>query len=230
MINSFAKAVLPESAIEKIIRGLGTKGADRQNIVTSCVDSDDSVLDIGCVQHSLDNVNWRNPRRGEWLHADLRRVTDDVIGIDIVEDEIERMSEAGFDVEVGNAETFNFDRKFDVVVAGELIEHLSNPGQFLDRCREHVHDDGQVIISTPNPRRLEMVLWFLFGTEHQANPEHTMWFDHYVMDSLVSRHGFVLDDFEFHKPSIHPILRPLYRLGIGRPLSSGGYIFKLTPV
>lgn len=219
--------MLPRPVKRAIINSLGTKSADRQRIVRSYVSSDDSVLDVGCVEHSLDRVNWRNPEPGEWMHADLRRISNDVFGIDIVDEAIERLQNEGFNVAVGNAEKFELDRDFDVIVAGELIEHLSNPGQFLDRCREHLSEDGAVIITTPNPRRLQMLHWFARGHENRANPEHTTWFDHYVMETLVARHGFEVDEWHWYKPSIGPIVRMLYRRDICTPLIAGGYVFKL---
>jgi 2-polyprenyl-3-methyl-5-hydroxy-6-metoxy-1,4-benzoquinol methylase len=41
-------------------------------------------------------------------------------------------------------------RGFDVVVAGDIIEHLSNPGLMLDGIRSRLATNGRVIISTPN--------------------------------------------------------------------------------
>lgn len=229
MINSLAKRILPPKAQTAITKRLKSKKGDRQRIVRSHINQNDTVLDVGCVQHSLDRVNWRDPPIGEWLHADLRQITNDVYGIDIVEADIKTLQEEGFNVEIGDAETFKFNQEFDVIVAGELIEHLSNPGLFLDRCYEHLSEEGRVIITTPNPRRLQMLLWFLRGNEHRANTEHTMWFDHYVMDSLVQRHGFEIDQWHWHKPALKPFLRILYRLDIGTSLVAGGYVFTLRP-
>lgn len=229
MLTKLAKKALPQGFKNEISDRLISKSADRQQIVVSHVSSDDSVLDVGCVQHSLERVDWPQPPKGQWLHADLCRTTDDVFGIDIVEEEIERMSEAGYDVIVDNAETFDLDSEFDVIVAGELIEHLSNPGLFLERCREHIRDNGRVILTTPNPRRLEMLLWYLRGRESNANSEHTMWFDHYVLETLANRHNFSIQTVEYHRPALKISSRTLYQLGLATSFVAGGWVFVLQP-
>lgn len=224
------KKLLPQKVKNIIVDTLGSQSADRQRIVTKFVQKDDSVLDIGCIEHSLDRANWRDPEPGEWLHADLQRISDDVFGIDILNEDIKKLQSEGFNVEVADAEEFKFDRKFDIIIAGELIEHLSNPGEFLDRAREHIHSDGSLIITTPNPRQVEILQWFLLGDEHRVNPEHVAWFDHYVLDTLASRHGFKIRKWHWHKPSIGILTRSIYHLGVGYPLIAGGYVFELKPV
>jgi len=51
----------------------------------------------------------------------------------------------------GDAEFIPFRSKsFDIIVAGELIEHLSDPKRFLEECHRTLTDEGVLIISTPN--------------------------------------------------------------------------------
>jgi 2-polyprenyl-3-methyl-5-hydroxy-6-metoxy-1,4-benzoquinol methylase len=42
------------------------------------------------------------------------------------------------------------DKTFDVVYAGELIEHLVNPDFFVQECARLIKKGGHVIITTPN--------------------------------------------------------------------------------
>lgn len=205
--------------------------ADRIEAVLARVNEGDKVLDIGCVRHSLDGQNWESPPPGEFLHADLRRKAADVVGMDLVEDEVARMNAAGYDVRVGDAEQFEIDAEFDVIIAGELIEHLSNPGLFLDRCYEHLADDGRLILTTPNPRRFHMLLWYLLGREQRVNREHTLWLDNYVIEELARRSGFEVVDWDWYRPGYRLSTKLLYRLGIV-PLAGGGFVFefrKATP-
>jgi SAM-dependent methyltransferase len=39
---------------------------------------------------------------------------------------------------------------FDAVVSFETLEHLSEPAEFLNRCRQVLRDQGCIIVSTPN--------------------------------------------------------------------------------
>jgi len=53
--------------------------------------------------------------------------------------------------EVGNVEKTHFkSNTFDVVVALEILEHLSNPMDFLVECQRILKSDGCLVISTPN--------------------------------------------------------------------------------
>lgn len=220
---------IPKPLKEALKRRIHSKSYHRHKQILNYVSETDDVLDIGCVRHSLEDIHWENPNPGEWLHAEIRQKAATTLGIDMERGEVQKLKEKGLDVTTANAETFNFDQSFDVIIAGELIEHLSNPGKFLDRCREHVREDGYVIISTPNPRDLQIVYWFATGNESQVNPEHTAWFDQYVIKELISRHGFELSEFRYYPPSISILNRPLYWTGIVPPLTAGGFVFVLSP-
>jgi 2-polyprenyl-3-methyl-5-hydroxy-6-metoxy-1,4-benzoquinol methylase len=200
----------------------------RIGLITDRIDEKDVVLDVGCVRHSLENQEWQEPPPGEFLHADLCRTADRVIGLDILGSEVERMDEAGYNVLIGNAETFDLDESFDVIVAGELIEHLSNPGLFLSRCREHLTKCGKIILTTPNPRRFHMLLWYALGREENANREHTLWFDHYVIEELAHREGFDVVDWEYYHPGYTLSTAILFAIGV-KSLGGGGYVFELRP-
>lgn len=43
------------------------------------------------------------------------------------------------------------ESSFDTIIAGETIEHLENPPQFLREAKRVLKDDGVLLISTPNP-------------------------------------------------------------------------------
>jgi len=40
--------------------------------------------------------------------------------------------------------------KFDTLIAGEIIEHLENPIQFLKNCHRLLNEEGRLILTTPN--------------------------------------------------------------------------------
>lgn len=50
-----------------------------------------------------------------------------------------------------NAEDFYLGEKFDFVTLVQVIEHVSNPGLVLDNIREHLFDEGILIMSTTSP-------------------------------------------------------------------------------
>lgn len=150
---------------------------------------DQRVLDVGCWGTS---ITMDHPR---WLHKHLTEVSKSVLGIDIDEDGLKQMEKEGYSVEFSDASSFDLNREFDVIVAGELIEHLSNPGMFLDCCKEHLGPDGTLILTTPNKDGL-----YAYLIQQGPHPKqrkkfssghnHVAWYCVHTMKELLARHGF----------------------------------------
>ena len=144
------------------------------------------VLDCGCigaVAESLDEA-----RHGS--HEQIAKRAKYSLGIDIWKDEVEKRKAMGYNVVHGNVETMSLGRRFDVIVGADLIEHLANPGLFLDRAREHLQDDGILCLVTPNAHSLNTSMKSLLGARVAVNPEHTCWYDPTTLKQLLARHGF----------------------------------------
>jgi 2-polyprenyl-3-methyl-5-hydroxy-6-metoxy-1,4-benzoquinol methylase len=142
------------------------------------------VLDIGCL--------------GGETHVDVSRTAHGMLatrarsclGIDIDSSEIRRWQGLGYDVLLADAENFHINRTFDLIVAADLIEHLGNPGQFLERAKAHLRPRGLLCIVTPNAHSLNSAFKSLAGLTLQVNPEHTCWYDRTTLRQLLSRYGF----------------------------------------
>lgn len=149
------------------------------------------VLDLGCIDHS-----WRTAVElgDRWLHARLAAVADGIVGVDILADDARALSERGFDIRVGDVEDLDLGETFDVVVAGDLIEHLGRPLEFLHSIARHCHGGSRVYVSTPNPFNLEQVLHIVAGDGPRVNPQHVTWFDPEVLWQLVERSPLVVTD------------------------------------
>src|SRR3989344_1844461 len=57
------------------------------------------------------------------------------------------------------------DKTFDVIYAGEVIEHLYDPDKFLDECNRVLKDNGFLIITTPNLCNWYNRVLMLFGIQ-----------------------------------------------------------------
>ena len=60
--------------------------------------------------------------------------------------------------------SFKIKKKFDTIVAGEIIEHLENPTYFIKECKKILNEQGRLIITTPNS----------IGIQYIKNPEWTV--------------------------------------------------------
>lgn len=199
---------------------------DRIPKVSSLIEPDETVLDIGCARHEFDAENWDPPAGGEFLHEDLVNSAVRVVGIDIVEEAVKGMQTVGYDVRIGDAHEFTLDDEFDTVMTAEVIEHLENPGEFLQNCRDHMEQDGRILVTTPNPRRTQLLISYLLHDD-PANAEHTMWFDPFVMETLASRVGLKINRRWTYSPGISPVSLACYYGDIAEPLTAGGWIFEL---
>ena len=63
--------------------------------------------------------------------------------------------------------------KYDLVIAGEIIEHILDTKLFLDSCYSILKKDGFLVLSTPNLNSFTDRFNFLFGkSPRQINPFH----------------------------------------------------------
>lgn len=159
-----------------------------------CKDKD--VLDMGCVHHSYKTALALGD---DWLHKRLKDVSKSIVGIDILGEDARKLNAMGFNIIEANAESFNLNRTFDVIVAGDLIEHLSNIGLFLARVEKHMHSNSICIITTPNPFNIEQSMRAIFDNYIGVNEEHTTWLDPRVMYETISRTGLDIVDFYWIK-------------------------------
>jgi glycosyltransferase involved in cell wall biosynthesis/SAM-dependent methyltransferase len=166
------------------------------------------VLDIGCAGHAV------KPDHPGWLHGRLREHFD-VTGIDISDRNIALMKSMGIqDVHVQSADNFELGRLYNTIVAGEVVEHLSNPGRFLATARRHLLPGGRLVLSTPYGFSL---MYAAYAANHFPktceNAEHTCWFCPTTLGELARREGFeveqwrLIDDYE---PSVRSFKYQLY--------------------
>jgi SAM-dependent methyltransferase len=85
----------------------------------------------------------------------------------------------------------NIGENFDTIIAGELIEHLDNPVQFLSDCYHILNPDGRLILSTPNPY-YPPVVWLerLMIRRFFYTQEHVFIFLPRFLVRLMERQGF----------------------------------------
>lgn len=194
----------------------------RVEALLDAVPPSSKILDLGCVQHSVEKAS-----NDDWVHGELYDIGDEVVGLDFQKEEIEKLQDRGYNVVHGDAENLDFDEQFDVVVAGELIEHLSNVGDFLDGVREHLPPDGELIMTTPNPWAFHRFKQALFGGVY-CNEEHTCWFDERTLRQVLDRHGFDVSEIEHVKASDPGITSLLYDFGF-HILGGTSILIRATP-
>jgi SAM-dependent methyltransferase len=168
------------------------------------------VLDIGCAGYRP------NPASAWWLHGQLSRRFPAVVGIDDDEKIVHDLAAMGhLHVQHADAQSFQLEGRFDTIVAGEVIEHLSNPGAFLDRARLHLAPGGRLIITTPSAFSIAAFLYaFVHFPNTCPNPGHTGWFCPKTLTHLVVLKGFRVRSWDMLEDYRRDTATPLYRLFI----------------
>lgn len=149
---------------------------------------DKDVLDIGCVQHKLKHIE--NP---QWLHRLICQSARSVLGVDILPEAVAYLNANGYEAVCANVEDMDLGRRFDVIIAGELIEHLDNPGRFLQNARKHLRTDGRLILTTPNAFSLGNILLplkNLLGLDYSINREHKAWYCRHTLRQLLEQNHY----------------------------------------
>lgn len=131
---------------------------------------------------------------GTWLHAHLEPVATSLVGIDVNEAGVKEAVAAGYEAYAVDCRDRQALRDLGVepaqlVIAGEVIEHLDDPGSFLDGLHNLVAPGGLLIITTPNAYGLFNVFASLARREIN-HPDHVVMFTWRTLTAMAARHGW----------------------------------------
>ncbi|MDP1678921.1 MAG: class I SAM-dependent methyltransferase [Candidatus Nitrotoga sp.] len=149
-----------------------------------------AVLDIGC----FDETALAKRDTEHWLHGRIRAQARCVTGVDssnLIPPEGIRtggnsiiLRGDGVDIEREILQSDNFD----IIVAGEFIEHIESPLRFFKNMKQAF--PGRVlVISTPNGACFANTLLGSIGREVQ-HPDHLHNFSFKILNTLCRRSGF----------------------------------------
>lgn len=152
-----------------------------------------NVLDIGCCgSHILEQDLNHHP------HTIIAERSSGCLGLDIYENGIKYMRDFGLNVLKGDAEDFELtDKSFEVIVLGDIIEHVNNPGRVFECCYEHLKEDGILVLNTPNVFNISNFFSMFRRGAYQANADHVYWFDPGLLSLLLSRHNFDVQEVSY---------------------------------
>jgi len=168
-----------------------------------------SVLHLGFVEHSPEYIN-----KVSWKHAAIASVASRLVGIDIAEDGVHAARKLGYEsyvLDVTGSESLG--ETFDVVIAGDIIEHLMSLDSLYAFSKKHMDAKSKVFISTPNPTCALWIPDVVRGGTFVSNFEHTCW----IAPSHVNEHAQRLG-MELHR--YHVILGGASLGPIGRRLKA----------
>jgi SAM-dependent methyltransferase len=163
-----------------------------------------SVAHVGFVDRGC----WAyHERLDSWLHAHLDRVSARTVGFDVDAAGVDRARELGFDAHAVDCTdpaavaALELD-PFDVVIAGEVIEHVDRSGDFLGGLMRLTAPDGRLIVTTPNASGLlNAGAAALVGYEVN-HPDHVTLYSCFTLVNLLERHDWEVVEVATYIPSV----------------------------
>ena len=159
--------------------GIPTRSVSHRLDVISDLVKNKEVLDLGVVDARVarGNAEERFDRSGKILFFQLAEINPDIVGLDLDEEGVEALKKRGYNAVCGDVHVVDLNKKFDTIIAGEIIEHLDNPGQFLCNMFRHLKPGGRLVVSTPNPFYAKQRGKIWRRGLPQVHEEHTWWTD-----------------------------------------------------
>lgn len=154
----------------------------KADLIQKEIHQNDSVLDVGFWGQGVSRSD------SNWVHALLKKNAHEVWGVDVDFDATAMEPKEHYIR--ASAESFSIEKKFDVIFAGDLIEHLSNPGSFLETARVHSADGGVLILTTPNCFNLFNIMEKFSKGEPTVNHDHTCYFNRKTLMQLLEKNGW----------------------------------------
>ena len=153
--------------------------AVRSRFLLGHVTPGDRVLDVGCGE-------------GRFA-AELARAGAQVVGIDVAEEPLRRARarhpELDLRIVQGEGPWQLPDAGFELVWAGEVIEHVADTARWLSEVRRVLDRNGRLLLTTPNHSRIHLAL---HGVQRYSHPlgDHLHLYSRASLTEVLGEFGF----------------------------------------
>lgn len=172
------------------------------------------VLHLGCTNAPYTEESIQD---NMLLHFELEKRASSLYGIDADRNGIELLEKHGtknlYFADLEDLDALDLKETFDVIVAGEMIEHLNNPGLFLNGVRRFMNPDTKLLITTINAYCGMRFVWYGLrgkrGKAEPVHPDHVAYYSYSTLSLLLKRHELNVETFLFydmgkeHRPHNH---------------------------
>jgi hypothetical protein len=162
-----------------------------------------NVLHLGCTNYPYteDAIE-----KNMLLHFDLEKIAERLTGFDYDQAGLDILAAHGstnlYRADLERLDQVECSEIFDVIIAGEMIEHLNNPGLFLDGIKRFMSSKTVLMITTINAycalRIVQYALRGKGGTNEPVHPDHVAYYSHNTLRLLLERHGLAVEEFMFY--------------------------------
>jgi ubiquinone/menaquinone biosynthesis C-methylase UbiE len=156
----------------------------RRRFLLAHLGPDSQVLDVGCGEGRFS--------------AEIARVAASVVGIDVAEEPLRRARalHPGLDLRLvnGDGPWPLPDNSFDVVWAGEVIEHVADTAGWLSEIRRVLRSGGALLLTTPANEPLTLLRLALsrraFERHFDPRGDHLRFYTRGALSALLADFGF----------------------------------------
>jgi SAM-dependent methyltransferase len=140
-----------------------------------------------------------------------------VDGLEISEYASDYLENIGFSMYCGNIDTLQIDKKYDIILAYEVVEHFGDPKASFSGIFNHLAAGGVFIFSTGNSKSLRAIFsgakWDYF-----LPPQHLFYYSGRTITRYLEQAGFKKSSIKICKYSLWG-KRQAIKLGFPGPVS-----------
>jgi 2-polyprenyl-3-methyl-5-hydroxy-6-metoxy-1,4-benzoquinol methylase len=172
----------------------GTSGAEIKELIIRLAkkyagnDGVHSIIDVGAGKGSLLRILQREYPHASLAAIDYLAAPNDLHNIEWIEADLNRPPP--------------LNRKFELVICSEVIEHVENPRNLLRYLKELISEGGHLIVTTPNQMSVRSVLSLLLyghfvAFRDECYPAHISALLKKDMERMISESGLVHGGFYY---------------------------------
>lgn len=155
---------------------------------------EDKVLLIGFMAHSPEKFEQKIKDKNCVIEF-IDGYCDNYLGIDVAPEGYKEIKqEYGFEVKKENFLESDYTSEFDVILSFNLLDHIPQLQTFYKKADGALKDEGRLIVSDDDPRRLRTLYKWLRGKE-PFDDDNLMKLTPSVMENHANIFGF---EFENH--------------------------------
>ena len=181
-----------------------------------CVEK--KVLHLGCTNYPYTNEAIDSDML---LHFELEKICAELWGLDADQAGIDILKNHGseriFRGDLEKLDAASVEGPFDVIVAGEMIEHLNNPGLFLNGVKRFMGPDSVLLLTTINAYCAFRFFYYgargRRGKAEPVHPDHVAYYSYSTLKLLLERHDLRVENFLYydigyeHRPHVRWFLK-----------------------
>ncbi len=161
------------------------------------------VLHLGCTNYPYTKEAIENEML---LHTELGKTAKELYGFDFDQAGIDILQTSGaenlFQADLEKLEDVDLDETFDVIIAGEIIEHLRNPGMFLQGIQRFMNAETDLLITTVNAFCAQRFVIYALrgkgGFNEPVHPDHVAYYSYKTLSLAIKRENLAVREFYFY--------------------------------